>query len=295
MILSMTGYGRQRVDGDGIAATVEMRTVNHRFLDPHIRLNREYAFLEPELVQLIRQSLRRGRVDANVSVQLTNEQEFPLNLPAVRGYVQAAARLQTELGFSDSLRLDTLFSLPGVLQAADTMLEPSDELRRKVSSTVLDAARGALQGVIEMRRQEGSSLKADMCGYLDSIEAGAARIRELAPGTVAEYQKKLEERLSEILPQAAIDPSRVAQEVAILAERSDISEEIARLDSHVRQYREILQAGNEVGKKLDFLLQEMQREVNTTLSKTGNLEITRLAIGAKGDIEKLREQVQNVE
>jgi uncharacterized protein (TIGR00255 family) len=159
----------------------------------------------------------------------------------------------------------------------------------------MESLRASLSGVVQMRRQEGEALRSDMRSHLSSISEKAGQARALVPLTIEEYRSRLQERLEQLLPPKVLDPQRLAQEVAILVERSDISEEFARLDSHIAQFGGLLAEGKEVGKKLDFLLQEMQREVNTMLSKSGNLEITRLGIALKADIEKLREQVQNVE
>jgi uncharacterized protein (TIGR00255 family) len=166
---------------------------------------------------------------------------------------------------------------------------------RGIHETVMDALRQALEGVSAMRRLEGGSLQDEMRRHLDSIREKTDSIGDLAPSTVLEYKSKLEERLAQLLPRNGLDPQRVAQEVALLAEKSDISEEVARLRSHTEQFSAMLNAGEQAGKKLDFLLQEMQRESNTILSKAANLDITRLGIAIKSEIEKLREQVQNVE
>jgi uncharacterized protein (TIGR00255 family) len=157
------------------------------------------------------------------------------------------------------------------------------------------SVRTALDGVLQMRRQEGEALRADMLTNLGRIEESARRIRELSVNLAGEYLLKLRERLSQLLPQGGIDPQRLAQEAALIADKSDISEEIARLESHIEQYRSLVDAKEKAGKKLDFLLQELQREANTILSKSGNLDISRHALAIKTDIEKLREQVQNVE
>jgi uncharacterized protein (TIGR00255 family) len=291
MILSMTGYGTGSAQRDGAAVTVEIRTVNHRFLDVHIRLSREYGFLETGIQQAVRNRLGRGRVDVNVAIQGASPAAFLVNADSARSYIEAAGKLRDEFRLEDSLDLRTLLTLPGVLQNRDSAPNENSVLQELLDESL----RQALEGVMRMREQEGKALQADMKGYLEGIGGNAACVHSLAPATVVEYRKKLEERLAQLLPQNGIDPQRVAQEVALLAERCDISEEIARLESHVEQYMSLMDTGKEVGKELDFLLQEMQREANTILSKSAKLEITRLAISIKADIEKLREQVQNVE
>ncbi len=295
MILSMTGYGTGSLKKNDSSVTVEIRTVNHRFLDIHIRLPREYTYLEGAIQQTVKGALSRGRVDVNVAIQATNPAAFLVNADSARSYMEAAAKLRDEFRLEDSLDMKTLLMLPGVLQNRDSIVALAGS-ESPILNELLDASmRQALEGVVRMREQEGSALQADMKRYLESIDQRAKCVLGLAPETIVEYRGKLEERLAQLQPQSAIDPQRLAQEVALLAERCDISEEITRLESHVRQYLSLMDDRKEVGKKLDFLLQEMQREVNTILSKSASLEITRHGIAIKADIEKLREQVQNVE
>jgi uncharacterized protein (TIGR00255 family) len=237
----------------------------------------------------------RGRVDVNISIQDANPNIFQLNTDSARSYMEAAGRLRDEFHLQDSLDLRTLITLPGVLENRDSTYLQLQSDNSTVSEALGQGVRQALEGVRQMREREGRALQDDMKRFLDSISEKAKWIHGLAPMTIVEHRKKLEERLAQVLPQNGVDPQRLAQEVAFLADKCDISEEIARLESHVEQYISLMDTGKEVGKKLDFLLQEMQREVNTILSKSPNLEITRHGIAIKADIEKLREQVQNVE
>jgi uncharacterized protein (TIGR00255 family) len=293
MIQSMTGYGTGLARRDETSVTVEIRTVNHRFLDMHIRVPRDYAYLEMDIQPVIRGALTRGRVDVSVSIEAAASPELLVNSSTVRTYIEAAALLRDKFQFQDALDLKTLLSLPGVLQNREAAMGAAAD--RGIHETVMDALRQALEGVSAMRRLEGGSLQDEMRRHLDSIREKTDSIGDLAPSTVLEYKSKLEERLAQLLPRNGLDPQRVAQEVALLAEKSDISEEVARLRSHTEQFSAMLNAGEQAGKKLDFLLQEMQRESNTILSKAANLDITRLGIAIKSEIEKLREQVQNVE
>jgi uncharacterized protein (TIGR00255 family) len=292
MILSMTGYGTGSAQKDDTTASVEIRTVNHRFLDLHVRLSREYQFLEQEIQQLVRNVLGRGRVDINAALQVAGSAALPINSDLAKGYLDAAARLRDQFNLHDSLDLKTLLSLPGVVQNRDIVPASAGET---ISALMAESVRTALEGVLKMRRQEGEALRADMLRNLANVSEGARCIRDLSSATAAECFDKLRSRLLQLVDQAAMDPQRLAQEAALLAEKCDISEEIARLESHIAQYRAWMDAEERAGKKLDFLLQEMQREANTILSKSGNLEIARYAIAVKTDIEKLREQVQNVE
>jgi uncharacterized protein (TIGR00255 family) len=292
MILSMTGYGTGSAQKDGATVSVEIKTVNHRFLDLHVRVSREYGFLEGEIQQLVRNVLDRGRVDVNASVQNSGSAAFLLNSSLIRGYLEAAGKLREEFNLQDSLDLKTILSLPGVLQNGEAAQADAPET---ISELVKSSTQAALEGVVRMRRQEGEALRSDMLRNLAGIKECAGCIHELSLNSAAEYMQKLRDRLAQLLPQAGIDPQRLAQEAALIADKCDISEEVARMESHIEQYYSLMDAKEKAGKKLDFLLQELQREANTILSKSGNLEISRHAISIKADIEKLREQVQNVE
>lgn len=294
MLLSMTGFGSGFSQIGEISASVETKTVNHRFLDLHIRLNREYTFLESEIQQVVRNTFARGRVDVAITIKSSTPAELLVNTDLARGYAEAARKLAGDLQMEDRLDLHTLLTLPGIVQNKDSA-GADETIPNELREALMASLKGSLQGALQMRRQEGEALTADILRNLSSISQKAVRVREILPSTVGEYRSRLQERIEQLVPPKAVDPQRLAQEVAILVERSDISEELARLESHVEQFAGLVEAGTGVGKKLDFLLQEMQREVNTMLSKTGNLEITRLGIAAKADIEKLREQAQNVE
>ncbi len=295
MILSMTGYGTGSAQREDTVVTVEIRAVNHRFLDVHVRLAREYVYLETEVQQAVRAAMSRGRMDVSVSIQGPGPGAYQLNFDSVRAYIEAARKLREEFKLQDGLDLKTLLAMPGVLQSRECLPSQAQGGIATASELLNQSLRQALDGVRRMREQEGRALQEDMRGYLDSISDKAHKIHGLAGTIVVEDRKKLEERLAHLLPQNGVDPQRVAQEVALIADRCDISEEITRLESHVEQYIALMDTGKEVGKKLDFLLQEMQREVNTILAKSANLEITSHGISIKADIEKLREQVQNVE
>jgi uncharacterized protein (TIGR00255 family) len=292
MILSMTGYGTGSAQKNETTVAVEIRTVNHRFLDLHVRISREYLFLEGEIQQLVRNSLDRGRVEVNVTVQNTGAAAFLIDSNLVRGYLEAARRLKEEFDLQDTLDLKTILNLPGILQNRDAALSSDVGL---LTELLKKSMQPALEGVLRMRRQEGEALRTDMLRNLASVEDRAGYIRQLSVNSAEEYMQKLRDRLAQLLTQGGVDPQRLAQEAALIADKCDISEEIARLQSHIEQYRTLVDSKEKVGKKLDFLLQEMQREANTILSKSMNLEISGHAIAIKTDIEKLREQVQNVE
>ena len=294
MIRSMTGYGSGSHQQDDLTVLVEVRTVNHRFLDIHVRLGREYAFLETEVQKAVRAAIERGRVDVSINIRTERKPERLLDAGLAKSYYEAALHLREELKLSEPPDLKTLLSLPGVLQDRDVCTSEGEDLGA-LQEAVRSCLDHAMQSVLQMRAQEGQALRTDMERYLSGIQEKNDSLRGLVPSTVEEYRTRLSDRLAQLLPPNTVEPQRLAQEVAILVERSDISEEIARLDSHLEQCNGLIEAGKEAGKKLDFLLQEMQREVNTVLSKTGSMEIKRLGIALKADIEKLREQVQNIE
>lgn len=291
MILSMTGYGTGSAQKDATAVSVEIKTVNHRFLDLHIRAPREYQFLEGIVQAQVRGVLDRGRVDVSVTVQNETARGFQINASLVRNYLDAVEQVRTEFGLQESLDMRALLTLPGVLETNEAVAADAEAL----AALVQQGLRDALDGVMQMRRQEGGALQADMLKNLASVAKSAEAIDALSRTEAVEYLARLQERLAQLLPQGGLDPQRLAQEAAVIADKCDISEEIARMRSHIEQYHALIEAQEKAGKKLDFLLQEMQREANTILSKSGNLEITHHGIAIKTDIEKLREQVQNVE
>ena len=291
MILSMTGYGTGSAQKDDLTVSVEIKTVNHRFLDLHVRLPREYQSLESEIQPLVRGKLDRGRVDVSVTVQNSGSSSFQINSGLIRNYLDAVEKVRAEFSLEGSLDMRAILTLPGVLQNTEEVSADAALL----SELAKDSMREALGGVLKMRQQEGEALRADMLQNLANIEQSTESIHGLSGNAAAEHLEILRQRLAQLLPQGGMDPQRLAQEAALIADKCDIGEEITRMRSHIEQYRNLLEAKEKPGKKLDFLLQEMQREANTILSKSGNLEITQHGISIKTDVEKLREQVQNVE
>jgi uncharacterized protein (TIGR00255 family) len=290
---SMTGYGRGSADGETFSVSVDLKTVNNRFLDVHLRLNGELASLEPKIKRQISSRLARGRVDVTVNFEKTAQTAYELNRPLIAGYVNALREMQQEFDIAGELDINVLARLPGALQ-------PSREgLNDEVVAGIEKALAAALDELGRMRAQEGEALRAEMAGRLDKIEALVPIIESAADGLVDAYRVRLQKRIGELLDRngqlVEIDPARLAQEVAYLSDRSDVSEEMVRLRSHLTQFREALNSAGETGKMLDFLLQELNREANTTLSKSTDLVIKEAALGIKAEVEKIREQVQNVE
>jgi uncharacterized protein (TIGR00255 family) len=300
-ICSMTGFAQARVDRDGNSLRINLRSVNHRFLDLHLRMPDGFEIFEPRIRQTIRNGLRRGHVDVNIYYEPGVTGAVEVNRAVAEAYLKAVERLRQDFGVKAEPDLIALFRLPGVVAAPGTAGELLNDEAQERLGTQLDAClEQALNKLEAMRRSEGQSLAEELQRILVRIAARTSEIERLAEGVRPAIARRLTERLEELLKGAQLDPARLAQEAALLAERSDVSEELARLRSHVEQFQKLLFGGGEAGKKLDFLLQEMQREANTLLSKTPGVEseglaITGLALEVKSDIEKLREQAQNVE
>ena len=292
---SMTGYGRRQISRDGREMTVEIKTVNHRFLDLSFRLPRALSFAEDALRKQIGASLRRGHADVSVTyVNLRQDaREVRLDEGLLMQYKEAllSAR-QLVRGERSSIRDE---NVDWILQQPDVMLlTVKEEDQEAVLSLLSDTAALALQDVCAMREKEGDALQKDLTLHLDEVARLRGEIESIAPKVPLIYRDKLQSRLKE-LGDSEIDPQRLAQEVAIMADRCAIDEELSRLVSHIAQMRAALAAKDEIGRRLDFLTQELNREVNTIGSKASDAEITRLVVTAKSEIEKLREQVQNVE
>jgi uncharacterized protein (TIGR00255 family) len=290
---SMTGYGRGSAIGDDFSVSVDLKTVNNRFLDVHLRLGGELSSLEGQIKRRISSRLSRGRVDVTVTFERTSQIAYELNRPLITGYVKALREMQQEFGIAGELDINLLARLPGALQSA------RDGLNENMIAGIERAVDDAIVELDKMRSQEGESLRQEMRERVDNIDALVPVIEAAASGLVETYRARLHKRIGELFSRenqlVELDPARMAQEVAYLADRSDVSEEMVRLRSHLSQFREALDSPTETGKMLDFLLQELNREANTTLSKSTELAIKEAALGIKAEVEKLREQVQNVE
>lgn len=292
MIKSMTGFGRGTFERESVKVTAELRTVNNRHLDVHVRLPQEFGALELPVKKQVQSALKRGRVDTTIAIERPGGTGFSINREAISGYLDAVTVLKEEFGLGGDLSLDAVMRLPGVLQQS-TESPAGDAV---VAEAVTDAVTAALADLVAMRAVEGKELAAEMTSRLNTIETLLPGIEERAAALPNAYRERLEKRISELTRGKPFDETRLAQEAAYLAERSDIAEELARLKSHLIQFRQaMLGEAGEVGKRLDFLLQEMNREANTVLSKSGDVDVSEAAITIKTEVEKLREQVQNVE
>jgi len=298
--LSMTGYAQARAEQDGWAARVSVKSVNHRFLDLKLRMPEGFDLYELRLRQIVRERIHRGHVEVTVGVEPGKAAPVQVNKDLVQSYLKAAEALRQETRAATDMDVVALLRLPGVITGVTTAV-PDTEEEQETLGRVLDAAlRDALLKLDDMRRAEGKHLVDELRDRLARIGGHVDQVRGLAATLRPAFARRLESRLKELLGGIGIDPARLAQEAALLAERSDISEELDRLRSHLQQFAKLLDGAGELGKKLDFLLQEMHREANTMLSKTPGVEsealaITGVALEIKSEIEKLREQVQNIE
>jgi uncharacterized protein (TIGR00255 family) len=290
----MTGYGRsESVTGDRIYV-VEIKSLNHRYLEITLRMPSTLFPLELEIKKKIAEQFSRGRIEAVIRMDFSNEQggggRYELNLPLIKNYHELLVKLKQELNLKDDVTLQTMVGF----RDAFVQSEPGVDMTLVFAELekTLDEAMTALK---EMRNKEGESLYRDMKDRIDAIENLLASIALKAPRVALEYQRRIAERIKEITGGMDIDAIRLHQEVAIMAERSDITEEIVRLKSHVRQFGELIKSDETVGRKTDFLIQEMIREANTIGSKSNDLDISRNIVEIKSELAKLREQVQNIE
>jgi len=289
----MTGYGRGTVSADDFSVSVDLKTVNNRFLDIHLRVGTEWSSLEAIIKRRVSSRLSRGRVDVAVSVERTTQTAYELNRPLIAGYVAALRQMQQDFGIGGDIDINVLARIPGALQPAKS---GPDE---RIGTALEQALDQGLDELEKMRQQEGEALRVELRERVERIESLVPTIESAAAGLADAYRQRLQKRIAELLNRGGqvveIDPARLAQEVAYLADRSDVSEEMVRLRSHLSQFQEALDAQGETGKMLDFLLQELNREANTTLSKSTDLTIKEAGLAIKAEVEKLREQVQNVE
>jgi uncharacterized protein (TIGR00255 family) len=290
---SMTGFGRGGFTGEDFSVAVEIKTVNNRYLDVHLRLGQELSASETALRRRVGARLSRGRVDLSINLDRTGATAYEVNRPLIAGYVAALREIKEELGLSGEIDVNSLARVPGALAAA------RDTLDEENMASVESAIDQALDNLELMRESEGAALAAELRVRVAKIEAEVPIIEAAAAGLADAYRQRLQKRITELIARGSqaveVDPGRLAQEVAYLADRSDISEELTRLRSHLEQFRSSIDADGEVGKRLDFLLQELNREANTVLSKSTEITIKDSALAIKAEVEKLREQVQNVE
>ena len=290
---SMTGFGRGAANGEEFTVAVEIKTVNNRYLDIHLRVSQELSAIETIIRRRVGARLSRGRVDLNINFERTGSTTYEVNKPLIAGYVSAIREIQEHFGLPGEIDVNSIARLPGALTPA------RDGLNDVNVGGLERALDEALDNLERMRASEGAALAAEMRVRVAKIEAEVPVIEAAATGLVDVYRQRLQKRIGELITRGGqtieLDAGRLAQEVAYLADRSDITEELARLRSHLEQFRSAIDAEGEVGKRLDFLLQELNREANTVLSKATEVSIKDAALAIKAEVEKLREQVQNVE
>ena len=291
MIKSMTGFGRGEAEREGTQVTVEAVSVNNRFCDASIRLPRSLSEMEPRLAELVRKRVQRGRVNLSVTCKEmeAGEKSLEVNMELARVYRDRLCALQKELDLGGSVDVQLIASRPDVFK-----YEPRELVSDQIGPLVSEASEAALDALDQMRRMEGKHLYDDFVERIGTLEDLIRRIEEKAPERVERLRDRLGEQIERLLMRQ-VDEQRLAMEIAIFAERSDVTEECVRFRSHNQQFLTTLEAGETVGRKLNFLLQEMNREANTIGSKSNDADISHFAVSIKEEIEKLREQVQNVE
>ena len=292
VIKSMTGYGRAQKILNGRDILVEIRSVNHRYYEYSSRVPRAFNYVDEKLKALLKQGISRGKVEVNVTINNIEgrDTEIALNKGAAEGYVNALRSVSAELGLEDDLTLSKLIKLPDIFNIQKT---PDDE--EQVWDDVAAVAGEALDKFVSMRETEGEKLRNDVLEKSDLILKMVGQVEALSPKTVENYRGKLYQKLSELLESKDIDQQRILTEAAIFAEKIAVDEETVRLRSHVSQLRDMLDSADPIGRKLDFIVQEMNREVNTIGSKAQDLSITKIVVDMKAEIEKIREQIQNIE
>lgn len=288
----MTGFGRSEKIVDGRSVSVEVRSVNHRYFDYSSRITRGYGFLDEKLKALAQEKISRGKLDVAVAIETRESADTRVLVDhtLAAGYVAALRELQSRYRLRDDISVSTVARCPDVFTVRRA---PEDEAA--VWDAVRGVAREAFASLSVMRRAEGAHLKEDFLKRTGTILGLVSRVERRSPQTVDEYRQKLVERLHEMLADASIDEQRVLTEAAIYADKVSVTEETVRLRSHIRQFHSLLESDEAVGRKLDFLVQEMNREANTIGSKCVDAEIAHLVVDIKAEIEKIREQVQNIE
>ncbi len=292
MIKSMTGYGRCQSVAGGMSITVELKSVNNRYFDFSSRLPRNYGFLDEKLKSFFMQTLTRGKLECFVTIETVEEPDVivAVNAPLAESYMKAYAELSEKFGLENDIKVSDIVRVPDVLSLRK---QPEDE--EKIWDAVRSVAQQALDSFVAMRQTEGERLKADVSSRLDLILDNVAFVEKRSPETVKEYNEKLLGRLRELLEDTSIDEQRLLTEAAVFADKIAVAEETVRLRSHIDQMRVFLEADEAIGKKMDFLVQEMNREANTIGSKANDVEIASKVVDIKAEIEKIREQIQNIE
>lgn len=292
MVRSMTGYGRGEANNETLAVTVELKSVNHRFFEASIRAPRQFAFLEDKLKSYIQSRVARGKIDVLVSCDFSaaDTDKVEVNESFAKSYVDALRSLVDKFGVIDDISASTVARNPDVFSVTK---QRTDE--DTVWALVSTAAAAAVDNFIAEREAEGQRLAEDVISRTEKILDWVSAVEERSPKTVAEYRDRIEKKMRELLGDTSIDEQRIITETAIFADRIAVNEETVRLRSHIAHFSEMCEAGGVIGKKLDFIVQEMNRETNTIGSKCQDIEISHIVVDIKSEIEKIREQIQNIE
>ena len=292
MIRSMTGYGRAVQMIDGREITVELRSVNNRYLDCTVKLPRMFSFAEDSVKNRVKAAVSRGKVDVYIGVNAAQaaDVQVAVNRPVLESYLAALRQIESEYGVRDDVTVMSLARLPDVFS-----VEKTEEDEQKLTQDILSVAEEAIARYNTMRETEGAALEADLRSRAATILERVALVEQRSPVTVAEYRERLRQKMQEVLQNTAIDEGRILQEAAIYADRIAVDEETVRLRSHLAQLGDMLTKGGAIGRKLDFLLQELNRETNTIGSKCNDLELSNIVVDMKAELEKIREQTQNIE
>ena len=293
MLISMTGYGRAECQKDDYTYLAEIRSVNNRFIEINTRLPKAHMDLEQPLKKLIKSYCSRGSINLSISIGNSNENtgewEVKPNLPLAEQYVTALQQIRDSLKLEGKIDLKSVVGIRDIVKLEPLAIDPANH------ELILNIATEALDSLQKMRKEEGINLQKDLEQRIDAIENHAAEIESWHPEVVKEYQNKLKERIKSLNEGMESDETRIAQETALLADRCDITEEITRLKSHLNQFRNFFNTNEPIGRKLEFITQEINREVNTVGSKSSNIKISNRVIEIKSELEKIREQVQNIE
>ena len=292
MIKSMTGYGRAVATIDGREITAEIRSVNNRYLDCTVKMPRLYAFAEDGVKSRVKSAISRGKVDVFIAVNVMEDTQMRVcvNRPVLEGYLNAMKSIAADYGVRDDITVTALSRLPDVFS-----VEKAEEDEEKLTADILSVVDEALEKYTAMRVTEGAALEADLRGRAATILSLVEKVEQRSPVTLAEYRARLTEKMQEVLQSTSIDEGRILQEAAIYADKIAVDEETVRLRSHLSQLDAMLTSGGAIGRKLDFLLQELNREANTIGSKGNDLEQARTVVEIKAELEKIREQTQNIE
>ena len=291
MIKSMTGYGKANISKNQRTYQIEIKSVNHRYLDISIKMPRTISYLEEDIKNCISKKLKRGKIDVFITFENNSSEgkNIKINTEIAKLYIDELKRLAEEENINSNIEVTEISKYPDVLSIHN---EQDDEI---IKQETLEAVNVAVNHLINMREVEGNKISTDLLNRIQDIKQKITEISSLSTGLIKDYVVKLETRIKELLQNQEIDESRLAQEVVIYADKCSVEEEITRLDSHISQFSNLLNSNEAVGKKLDFIIQEMNRETNTIGSKANNLEITNDVIDIKTQIENIREQVQNIE